>query len=51
MYLNVKRYGKVLAVFLGMCIVLSGCSKKTEETTNDISSVKLKQIRRLLPAR
>ena len=42
MYLNVKRYGKVLAVFLGMCIVLSGCSKKTEETTNDISSVKLK---------
>ena len=24
------------------CIVLSGCSKKTEETTNDISSVKLK---------
>ena len=42
MYLNVKRYGKVLAVFLGMCLVLSGCSKKTEETTNDISSVKLK---------
>lgn len=42
MYLNVKRYGKVLAVLLGMCIVLSGCSKKTEETTNDISSVKLK---------
>ena len=25
-----------------MCLVLSGCSKKTEETTNDISSVKLK---------
>lgn len=42
MYLNVKRYGKVLAVFLGMCLVLSGCSKKTDETTNDISSVKLK---------
>lgn len=42
MYLNVKRCRKVLAVFLGMCIVLSGCSKKTEETTNDISSVKLK---------
>lgn len=42
MYLNVKRYGKVLAVLLGMCLVLSGCSKKTEETTNDISSVKLK---------
>lgn len=42
MYLNVKRYGKVLAVFLGMCLVLSGCSKKTEETINDISSVKLK---------
>ncbi len=42
MYLNVKRCRKVLAVFLGMCLVLSGCSKKTEETTNDISSVKLK---------
>ncbi len=42
MYLNMKRYGKVLAVLLGMCLVLSGCSKKTEETTNDISSVKLK---------
>ena len=42
MYLNVKRCRKVLAVLLGMCIVLSGCSKKTEETTNDISSVKLK---------
>lgn len=42
MYLNVKRCRKVLAVFLGMCLVLLGCSKKTEETTNDISSVKLK---------
>lgn len=42
MYLNVKRCRKVLAVLLGMCLVLSGCSKKTEETTNDISSVKLK---------
>ena len=42
MFLNVKRCRKVLAVFLGMCLVLSGCSKKTEETTNDISSVKLK---------
>ncbi|RHT96193.1 hypothetical protein DW721_02165 [Clostridium sp. AM27-31LB] len=42
MHLNVKRCRKVLAVFLGMCLVLSGCSKKTEETTNDISSVKLK---------
>lgn len=42
MYLNVKRCRKVLAVFLGMCLVLSGCSKKTEETTNDISLVKLK---------
>ena len=42
MYLNVKRCRKVLAVFLGMCLVLSGCSKKTEETTNDISSVKMK---------
>lgn len=42
MYLNVKRCRKVLEVFLGMCLVLSGCSKKTEETTNDISSVKLK---------
>lgn len=42
MYLNVKRCRKVLAVFLGMCLVLSGCSKKTEETINDISSVKLK---------
>ena len=42
MYLNVKRCRKVLAVFLGMCLVLSGCSKKTEETTNDISSVKRK---------
>ena len=42
MYLNVKRCRKVLAVFLGVCLVLSGCSKKTEETTNDISSVKLK---------
>ena len=42
MYLNVKRCRKVLAVFLGMCLVLSGCSKKTDETTNDISSVKLK---------
>ena len=42
MYLNVKRCRKVLAVFLGMCLVFSGCSKKTEETTNDISSVKLK---------
>lgn len=42
MYLNVKRCRKVLAVFLSMCLVLSGCSKKTEETTNDISSVKLK---------
>lgn len=42
MYLNVKKCRKVLAVFLGMCLVLSGCSKKTEETTNDISSVKLK---------
>lgn len=42
MYINVKRCRKVLAVFLGMCLVLSGCSKKTEETTNDISSVKLK---------
>lgn len=42
MYLNVKRCRKVLAVFLGMCLVLSGCSKQTEETTNDISSVKLK---------
>lgn len=42
MYLNVKRCRKVLAVFLGMCLVLSGCSKKTGETTNDISSVKLK---------
>lgn len=42
MYLNVKRCRKVLAVFLGMCLVLSRCSKKTEETTNDISSVKLK---------
>ena len=41
MYLNVRRR-KVLAVLLGMCLVLSGCSKKTEETTNDISSVKLK---------
>ena len=39
---NVKRCRKVLAVLLGMCLVLSGCSKKTEETTNDISSVKLK---------
>ena len=42
MYINVKRCRKVLAVLLGMCLVLSGCSKKTEETTNDISSVKLK---------
>ncbi len=42
MYLNVKRCRKVLAVLLGMCLVLSGCSKKTEDTTNDISSVKLK---------
>ena len=42
MYLNVKRCRKVLVVFLGMCLVLSGCSKKTEETTNDISLVKLK---------
>ena len=42
MHLNVKRCRKVLAVFLGMCLVLPGCSKKTEETTNDISSVKLK---------
>lgn len=42
MHLNVKRCRKVLAVFLGMCLVLSGCSKKTEETTNYISSVKLK---------
>lgn len=42
MYLNVKRCRKVLAVLLGMCLVLSGCSKKTEERTNDISSVKLK---------
>ena len=42
MYLNVKRCRKVLAVFLGMCLVLSGCSKKMEETTNDISLVKLK---------
>ena len=42
MYLNVKRCRKFLAVLLGMCLVLSGCSKKTEETTNDISSVKLK---------
>lgn len=42
MYLNVKRCRKVLAVLLGICLVLSGCSKKTEETTNDISSVKLK---------
>ena len=42
MYLNVKRCRKVLAVFLGMWLLLSGCSKKTEETTNDISSVKLK---------
>ena len=42
MYINVKRCRKVLAVLLGMCLVLSGYSKKTEETTNDISSVKLK---------
>ena len=42
MHLNVKRCRKVIEVFLGMCLVLSGCSKKTEETTNDISSVKLK---------
>ena len=42
MYITVKRCRKVLAVLLGMCLVLSGCSKKTEETTNDISSVKLK---------
>ena len=42
MYINVKRCRKVLAVLLGMCLVLSGCSKKTEETTNDISSVNLK---------
>lgn len=42
MYLNVKRCRKVLAVLLGMCLVLSGCSKKTEDTTNDISSVKRK---------
>lgn len=40
--LNVKKCRKVLAVLLGMCLVLSGCSKKTEEATNDISSVKLK---------
>lgn len=37
-----KRYKKVMAVLLVMCMTFSGCSKAKEEETKDIASVKLK---------
>ena len=43
MYINVKRCRKVLAVLLGMCLVLSGCSKKTAIYGNEIEYTVVKE--------
>lgn len=46
-----NKYKKIAAIFVAMCLAVTGCSKAEEEKSNDIDSVTLKSNQEIVAAK